>query len=150
MIQLLSKEEEIPYDLLLLADETVEAINKCIFQSDIYVLRRSDEIIALYVLIDIDTETVEIKYIAVRQDFQGQGIGQKLLKDAIARAKEKGFKRILIETADAGIKQLYIYQKAGFVVYDKKSNFFLDNFPEPIFEDGIQLKDMMMLQMEIG
>lgn len=150
MIQLLSKEEEIPYDLLLLADETIEAINRCIFQSDIYVLRRSNEIIAVYVLIGIDNETVEIKYIAVRQDFQGQGIGQELLKDAVVRAKEMGFKKILIETADAGIKQLYIYQKAGFVVYDKKTNFFLENFPEPIFEDGIQLIDMIMLKMEIG
>jgi ribosomal protein S18 acetylase RimI-like enzyme len=149
MIRLLEKDAKIPYDLLLLADETIEAINKYIHQSDIYVLDRNNAIIAVFVLQPLCCDTVEIKNIAVDTAFQGQGIGQELLKDAINLAKEKGFKQIIIGTGDAGIKQLYLYQKVGFEIYDIKHRFFIDNYPEPIFEKGIQLKHMIMLKKDL-
>ena len=149
MIRLLEKDKKIPYDLLFLADETIEAINKYIHQSDIYVLDRDNTIIAVFVLQTICGDTVEIKNIAVDTAFQGQGIGQGLLKDAINLAKEKGFKKIIIGTGDAGIKQLYLYQKVGFEIYDIKHRFFIDNYSEPIFENGIQLKHMIMLKNDL-
>jgi len=149
MIRLLEKDKTIPYDLLLLADETIEAINKYIHQSDIYVLDREQIIIAVCVLQTICSDTVEIKNIAVDAAFQGQGIGQGLLKDAINLAKEKGFKKIIIGTGDAGIQQLYLYQKVGFEIYDIKHGYFIDNYPEPIFENGIQLKHMIMLKKDL-
>jgi len=64
-------------------------------------------------------------------------------------AKEKGFKKIIIGTGDAGIKQLYLYQKVGFEIYDIKHRFFIDNYPEPIYENGIQLKHMIMLKKDL-
>jgi aminoglycoside 6'-N-acetyltransferase I len=149
MIRLLEKDKKVPYDLLLLADETIEAINKYIHQSDIYILDRDDVTIAVLVLQTICSETVEIKNIAVDTAFQGQGIGQVLLKDAINLAKRKGFKKIIIGTGDAGIKQLYLYQKVGFEIYDIKHRFFIDNYAEPIFENGIQLKHMIMLKKDL-
>jgi N-acetylglutamate synthase-like GNAT family acetyltransferase len=78
MIRLLEKDMKIPYDLLLLADETIEAIKKYIHQSDIYVLDGDNTIIAVFVLQPICSDTVEIKNIAVDTTLQGQGIGQKL------------------------------------------------------------------------
>lgn len=150
MVRLLKNEKKIPYNLLLLADETVEAINKYIHQSEIYVHERDKVIIAVFALQTIDSDTVEIKNIAVDTVFQGKGIGQELLKDAINIATEKGFKKIIIGTGDAGIKQLYLYQKVGFEIYDIKHRFFLDNYPVPIFENGIQLKHMVMLKKELN
>lgn len=146
MIRLLEKDKKIPYDLLLLADETIESINKYIHLSDIYVLERESVMIAVFALQPISDKTVEIKNIAVETAFQGQGIGQRLLKDAIDLAKSNGFKEIIIGTGDAGIMQLYLYQKVGFEIYEIKHRFFVDNFPEPIFENGIQLKHMIMLR----
>lgn len=146
---MLEKDKQIPYDLLLLADETTEAINKYINLSDIYVLKREDGIIALYVLQTISSDTIEIKNIAVDKAFQGQGIGRSLLEDAVDRAKRTGFKRIIIGTADAAVKQLYFYQKAGFEIYDIKHRFFLDNYPEPIYENGLQLKHMLLLKKDL-
>jgi N-acetylglutamate synthase-like GNAT family acetyltransferase len=149
MIRLLEKDKPIPYDLLLLADESIESINKYIHQSDIYVLERDDTMLAVFALQPISSDTVEIKNIAVDTALQGQGIGQGLLKDAIHIAKEKGFKEIIIGTGDAGIQQLYLYQKVGFEMYEIKHRFFIDNFPEPIFENGIQLKHMIMLKKDL-
>ena len=150
MIRFLEKDKTIPYDLLLLADESIESIDKYIHQSDIYVLEQDNTIIAVFALQAISSHTIEIKNIAVDKAFQGQGIGQELLKEATKLAKEKGFKEIIIGTGDAGIQQLYLYQKVGFEIYDIKHRFFIDNFPEPIFENGIQLKHMIMLRKDLN
>jgi ribosomal protein S18 acetylase RimI-like enzyme len=140
--------EKIPYDLLLLADETVEAINKY-FDCEIYVLEQENRIIAEYALERLNADEVEIKSIAVATDFQGQGAGKLLLRDAVGRAKGRGFKTIIIGTADVSIRLLRFYQKEGFEVFGVKSNFFVDNYPKPIYEGGKQLIDMVMLKKEL-
>jgi len=66
MIRQLSKDEKIPYDLLLLADETVEAIDKYIFSCDIYVLEKHDNIAGVYALRTTNSEEIEIEIIAGR------------------------------------------------------------------------------------
>ena len=148
-IRQLGKDEKIPYDLLLLADETRQAIDKYVFDSEIYVLERENKIIAEYVLQPISSSEIEIKNIAVRTEYQGQGIGKLLLRDATSRAEEKGFKTIIIGTGDVATKQLYLYKKEGFEVFDVKKNFFIDNYSEPIYENEIQLKHMIMLKKEL-
>lgn len=113
-VRKLRKEEKIPYDLLLLADETIEAIDKYIYNSDIYVLELNEIIYAIYVLQSLNNYTIEIKNIAVHENFQGQGIGMFLLKDAIQKSKNKEFNSLIIGTGDASFKQISLYQKAGF------------------------------------
>ncbi|HHT18561.1 MAG: GNAT family N-acetyltransferase [Euryarchaeota archaeon] len=145
-VRKLRTDEKIPYDLLLLADETIEAIDKCIEDSEIYILEKQQKILGVYVLQFIDKRSVEIKYIAVDEKFQGQGIGTFLLEDAILRAKKNGFENITIKTGDCGIKQLHLYQKVGFEIFDVEKNFFIDNFPEHIYEDGRLCKDRVILK----
>jgi aminoglycoside 6'-N-acetyltransferase I len=145
----LTEKEAIPYDLLLLADETVELINRYAKAGQIYVLEVNGQLIAVYVLQVIDPERIEIKNIAVAVHYQGQGIGKFLLKDATDRAKAQGYGTILIGTANGAIKQLYLYQKEGFEITAIKKNFFVDNYPAPVFENGILCKHMIMLEKQI-
>lgn len=147
-IRQLGKDEEIPYNLLLLADETVEAINKYIFDSEIYVLEQDNKIIAEYALLPLNKEEVEIKNIAVNPKFQGQGIGKSLLRDAATRAKSRGFRRIIIGTGDVS-KLLRFYHKEGFEVFGVRKGFFVDNYPKPIYDGEKQLKDMVLLKKEL-
>lgn len=155
VVRKLLTDQKIPYNLLLLADETKEAIDKYIEDSDIYVLERKtkknreNEIIGIYVVQSTDENTLEIKNIAVDEKYQGQGIGTFLLKDAEIRAKERGFKTIIIGTGDCGIKQIQLYQKVGFEIFDVKKNFLIDNYPEPIYENGKLCKDKVMLQKKL-
>jgi len=145
-VRKLHTSEKIPYDLLLLADETIEAIDENIKDSEMFVLEKQNKIWGVYVLQSIDKENIEIKYIAVDEKLQGQGIGTSLLKDAISKAKKKGYENIVIGTGDCGIKQLHLYQKVGFEIFDVKKNFFIDNYPEPIYENGRLCRDMVMLK----
>jgi N-acetylglutamate synthase-like GNAT family acetyltransferase len=148
-IRKLQDSEEIPYQLLLLADETKKAIDKYIFDSEIFVMEKNDEIIALYALKTINTKQIEIKNIAVSTDLQGKDIGSFLLKDAFERAKDLGFQSLLIGTGDASLRQLALYQREGFTKYEVINDFFIDNYPEPIYENGMQLKDMIVLEKKI-
>jgi aminoglycoside 6'-N-acetyltransferase I len=145
-IRQLGKDEEIPFDLLLLADPTEEAIKRYIFNSDIYVMTQDDNIIGVYVLQAISSDEIEIKNIAVAANCQGGGFGRLMLRDATIRAKEKGFKAIIVGTGDAPSRQLRFYRKQGFELFGTRKNFFVENYPEPIYEEGIQLKDMVVLR----
>jgi len=42
-----------------------------------------------------------------------------------------------------------LYKKEGFEVFGVRKNYFVDNYPEPIYENGTQLKDMIMLKKEL-
>jgi ribosomal protein S18 acetylase RimI-like enzyme len=147
--RLLHKEQPFTYELLLLADETVEAINKYFADSEIYGIEIDGELVGLYALYELNKEEIEIKNIAVSEGFQGKGIGTFLLKDAIEKSKQKGYKTIIIGTAETSIYQLNLYQRIGFQRFGIKKDFFLENYTEPIFENSILLRDMIMLKMEL-
>jgi ribosomal protein S18 acetylase RimI-like enzyme len=148
-IRQLRRDENIPYDLLLLADETLEAINRYIFDCEIYVLEKENQIIAEYALLVLNDKEVEVKNIAVATEHQRRGIGKTLLKDATRRARYRCFKRVLMGTGDTSGMPLCFYLKVGFERYAVKKDFFVLNYPKPIYEGGVQLKDMVMLKKEL-
>ena len=145
----LKTNEPAPYDLLLLADEEMQAIDRYIHQSEIYVAEKGDTLAGVYVLFPLDKNTAEIKAIAVHPDFQNRGIGKFMLSHASIQAQAKGFKELIAGTPTIAEFQLNFYQRAGFVLFDVKKNFFITYYTRPIFEDGKQLTDMAMLKKSL-
>ena len=145
-ISAIRDDETIPYDLLLSADPSEAALRAYLPHSTIYLAYINDELIAEYVLYPIGADAIEIKNIAVEEAYQGKGIGKKLLEDATQRATEAGYKTISIGTSNASIWQLYLYQQQGFELSALKMDFFIYNYTEPIYENGIQCKHMLMLK----
>mgnify|MGYP001767436975 CR=1 FL=1 len=148
-IRILKPGENIPYSLLLLADETREGINAYIHDSTIFVVEHQDEMIAVCATVMKDEEVMEIINIAVREDYQNNGIGYWLLLEIIKKAREQGYSELIIGTADCAEKQLYLYQKAGFRFSRVIKDFYIRKYPMPIFENGIQLKDMVILSITL-
>ncbi|NDV96219.1 GNAT family N-acetyltransferase [Dysgonomonas sp. 521] len=143
-------ESNYPYDLLLLADETVEGINTYLFDSDVYVVQIDDKAVGVFCLLPHDKEDVEIVNIAVAEEFQNKGIGSRMLGEVEKIAGGENYKRIILGTADCGFKQIRFYEKNGYSQYNVKKDYFLKKYPdEPIFENGIQLKDMVMLEKSL-
>ena len=89
----------------------------------------------------------ELMSIAVSPRQQQKGIGTILLKHAVATVRDLGARRLEVGTGTFGY-QLTWYQREGFRVFAIERNFFLENYPEPIYEQGIQLKDMLRLATE--
>ncbi|MDR2285768.1 MAG: GNAT family N-acetyltransferase [Sphingobacterium sp.] len=146
---LVEADNQLPYSLLLLADETRYAIDKYVFDSDVYVLKEEEEELAVFCLYRIDQDTVELKNIAVSSELQGKGIGSRLIKEIVAIAQRGGYKQLIVGTADCGVDQIRFYERNGFVQYTVKKDFFVHNYEEPIIENGIQLRDMVMLRLDL-
>jgi len=148
-IRKLATNEKMPYDLLLLADPSVTMINSYLPFSDVYVLEQKKQVIAVYVLLK-DNDAMEIKNIAVSPAHQGKGLGKILLQDAAQRARAGGFRKLCIGTGNSSIAQLYLYQRQGFEITAVRKNYFTTHYSEPIYENGIQCRHMIVLEKWLG
>ncbi|WP_019639272.1 GNAT family N-acetyltransferase [Paenibacillus fonticola] len=149
-IKKLSPEDAVPYDLLLLADPSKEIVDDYLLRGQCYIAARSGQmIVGVFVLLRTRPYTMEIINIAVREDFQGKGIGKKLMLQAIAKAKEQQVKTIEIGTGNSSLAQLALYQKCGFRIVGVDQDFFSHHYREEIFENGIRCRDMIRLRLEI-
>lgn len=141
----LYSDSEIPYHLLLLADETKEAIDQYIFKSDIYLLHDGTEDIAVMALFKTSDTEIEIKNIAVIESYRSKGIGSILMKKAKEIARENHYKTLTVGTSDTGFQQIRFYEKNGFIKTGIRKDFFIENYPFPIYENGLQMRDMILL-----
>jgi aminoglycoside 6'-N-acetyltransferase I len=139
----------IPYDLLLLADPSLEQIHSYLPFGKCYSAYVEGELIGAVVLLPIDESKVEIKNIAIAPFYQGKGYGKQLLQKVMDLAKVESYKTIRIGTANSSIGQLALYQKVGFEMQKMLFNFFLDNYEEAIYENGIQAKHMILLEKSL-
>ncbi len=145
----LQPEDPLPFDLLLLADETKEAIEKYIYDCEVFLVNQNGKSIAAFALYPINQPEIEIKNIAVVPELQGKGIGSDLIKEIVRIAKTENYSSLIVGTGDVSDVQIRFYERSGFVKYDMKKNFFIDNYKLPIIENGKQMKDMVMLRMKI-
>lgn len=138
---------EAPMDLLLLADPSVEKINGYLPASRCFVADFQGTLAGVCVVKLVAPNVYELMSIAVAPSEQQHGIGTQLLKHVIAAMDQSGAERLEVGTGTFGY-QLAFYQRHGFRVTGVDRDFFLRNYAEPIFEAGIQLKDMLRLTLE--
>ncbi|WP_210768849.1 GNAT family N-acetyltransferase [Zestomonas carbonaria] len=134
-------------DLLLEADPSREKIEGYLPRSRCFVATLDGAPAGVYVVLETAPAEYELMNIAVAPHLQGKGIGTTLLRHAIATVRELGARRLEVGTGTFG-HQLAYYQREGFRVSRVDRDFFLENYPEPIYENGIQHKDMLRLVLE--
>ncbi|MFP3919286.1 GNAT family N-acetyltransferase [Lysinibacillus telephonicus] len=149
IIRKMNKHEEPPMDLLLLADPSRKIVEEYVQRGECFVAENEDRIIGVYVLLPTRPETVELVNIAVIETEHGKGIGKQLIMNAIEIAKSKGYKTIEVGTGNSSIGQLALYQKCGFRITSIDIDFFIRHYPEEIFENGIQCRDMIRLSQDL-
>lgn len=149
IIRNLDNNKKLPYDLLLLADPSRELVDEYLKQSYVFVADVNNKTVGVCVLYHINRNKAEIKNIAVDPQYQKQGIGNTLMKEVIKQAADKGYKELIIGTGNNGFSQLYMYQRLGFEMTEIIRNFFIDNYKEPIFENGLQCKHMIILTKDL-
>lgn len=148
-IRRLKKEEQPPMHLLLSADPSEKMIHNYLKQGDCFVGEIEGQIIGVFVLSQQEPNMVEIMNVAVAEDYQGKGIGKQLIHHAIKSAKEEAYQTIEIGTGNSSIGQLALYQKCGFRIVGIDRDFFVRNYPEAIYENGIHCRDMIRLSKEL-
>jgi len=137
-----------PMELLLEADPSGEKIRAYLGEGRCFVATVNGETAGVYVLKPIGPLVYELMNISVAVTHQRKGLGTLLVKHAIASVREWGGRRLEVGTASFGF-YLTFYQREGFRVSSIVRDFFLQNYPEPIYEGGIQHKDMLRLTLEL-
>ena len=133
-------------DLLLLADEQENMIDKYLPGGDLFALYDGD-LKSVCVVVPINSETCELKNIATYEKYQGRGYGKALIK-YISDFYKNDYKIMLVGTGDT-LAILSFYENCGFEISHRLKNFFTDNYDHPMFEDGIQLIDMVYLKKKL-
>lgn len=134
-------------DLLLLADEQENMIDRYLERGTMYVLY-DNGVKGEVVVTDEGNGILEIKNIAVLPDYQAEGYGRLLINFLVKEYKDKKYNELQVGTGDSPLI-LSFYKKCGFIYHHRIKNFFVDNYYHPIYECGKQLVDMVYLRRKI-
>ena len=132
-------------DLLLLADEQEDMIARYLDDGRLFVLD-DDGTKCVAVVVALSAEECELKNIATYPQHQGKGYGKAMVEYLCDRYLG-AFETMYVGTGDVP-KTLGFYERCGFRISHRDENFFTDNYDHPMFEDGIQLRDMVYLRKD--
>lgn len=130
--------------ILLIGDESEKMIHRYLEQSNLYVGIIGDSTVAVCATMAVDDSTVEVKNLAVKAECRNRGIGRNMLQHV--ESLNPG-KTIILGTGETP-STLRFYEKCGYSYSHRVADFFTDNYPAPIIEEGVTLCDMIYLKKE--
>ena len=133
-------------ELLLLADEQEDMIDRYLEKGTMYVLDDGG-VKAECVVTDERDGCLEIKNLAVSPEHQGKGYGKALIQ-FLAEKYAGRYSFLLVGTGDSPLT-IPFYEKCGFARSHRVPNFFTENYRHPIYECGVQLVDMVYLRKKL-
>lgn len=76
-----------------------------------------DLIVGAYGLYPLDEQTCELRKMYLDKTYRGKGLGKFLLEDALAKARQLGFEKVVLETASVLKEAIALYKSYGFIEY---------------------------------
>jgi GNAT superfamily N-acetyltransferase len=140
-------------DLLLLADESEEMIDKYLERGDLFALYDDDVHAGARILKSVCVVTqesgdvCELKNIATYEKYHGKGYGSKLISYISEYYKDK-YATIIVGTGDVP-RALRFYEKNDFCISHRIKNFFIENYDHAMFDGDVQLVDMVYLSKSL-
>ena len=143
-IKIISENKRGFMDLLLLADEQEDMIDKYLERGILFALY-DNGLKSICVVTDEKDGIFEIQNLATYEPFQGKGYGSHLVEYVLSYYKDKG-KAMYVGTGDSLIP---FYDRCGFTFSHRLENYFVEHYKAPIYEAGIQLKDKVYLKKDL-
>lgn len=133
-------------EMFLEADPSKNMIRKYLSDSDVYALKKEDEIICIAVILPISRKVLELKNIVTKEKDRNKGYARILLKSLCGNYKQK-YEKMLVGTTENNIP---FYVKQGFDKYEKTiKNFFIDNYEEEIKDGELACTDMIYYSKDL-
>lgn len=145
-IREVSRDKKAYMDLLLLADEQEDMIDRYLDRGTMFILD-DDGVKAECVVTDEGSGVLELKNIAVAPQSQRRGYGRQLIQSIEERYRDQ-FHTFQVGTGASPLTMLF-YQNCGFVESHRIPGFFTAHYDHPIFECGTQLVDMVYLRKRL-
>lgn len=130
-------------ELLLMADPEWAVVEKYLYQGEMYALFVGETAVAEALVTYRPDGACELKNLAVDPAFQRKGYA-RMLVEHVAREMSGRFEKMYVGTSGPGL-----YERMGFVRAYTVENFFVDNYSEPIWDEGELLKDMHYLVRDL-
>lgn len=130
--------------LLLIGDESETMIDRYLDSGTLYVGLFNGKPIAVCVTVNLDSNTLEIKNLAVDAEYRRHGYGRRMLEYVESRHSNK---KIILGTGETP-STLKFYKSCGYSYSHRIPNFFIDNYSAPIIEEGVTLRDMIYLEKQ--
>jgi ribosomal protein S18 acetylase RimI-like enzyme len=141
--------EDLPWDLLLLADPDKKIVENYIYKSRIFVYEDDmDEIQGeIVVLKHRDKNHYEIMNVAVNPNHYRQGIGRQLMLYALHEILSyNDLAEIYVKTGDITDYAIKLYESVGFKIVEVVKDYFIDYYEEPIYEHGERLRNQVIMK----
>ena len=149
MIEELNK-KDLPWSLLLDADPDKEKVQVYVSRGSGWIWKEKEKTIGVLIYVAREKE-YEIVNVAVAPTYQGKGIGGKLLETAFQKLSQLASSQtqIIIRTGSTSSAALHLYQKMGYVEIGRVKDYFIHHYSEPIFENGDQFRDQVILAIHL-
>ena len=133
-------------DLLLLADEQENMIDRYLEAGTMYVLEEGGTV-SECVVTDAGEGVLEIKNLATAPAHQKKGYAKALIEFLVMEYRGR-YSVLQVGTGDSPLTVPF-YEKCGFTYSHRVKNFFTDNYDHPIYECGVRLVDMVYFQRKL-
>ncbi len=136
-----------PYTLLLMADPVQELVDRYIKSSDCFVATLNDKVVGVVVVQPQGAGKAEILNLAVDESFHRKGIARQLLRHVFTRwCPLHAIRELKVCTGTSAPGPLMLYQQEGFDLKELDRDYFVRNYPEPIWENGVQCRHRLILK----
>lgn len=128
-------------DLLLMGDESEEMIMKYLCLGRLFVGSVDGCDVAVVVVTERSDGSAEVNNLAVAPGYRRKGIGRMMLSHVESICQ---YRAIYIGTGETP-STLRFYESCGYRYSHRVADFFTDNYPSPIIEEGVTLTDRVYL-----
>lgn len=132
-------------DLLLIGDESERMIDRYIGRGRLFAGYCGEDAVGVCLTADKGRGVIEIKNLAVVPEFRHRGIARAMINHV--EMSNQG-KTLILGTGESPYN-LNFYRGLGFVYSHRVADFFTENYPEEIVEDGVVLRDMIYLKKQL-
>ena len=106
---------------------------------DRYLLLLEDEQIIGYAGAWLVLDEAQVTNVAIAPEKRGQGFGHKLMAELMARARERGARRMTLEVRPSNTAALALYKDCGFADYGRRPRYYQDNGEDAVIMWNMKL-----------
>jgi len=137
-------------ELLLDADPDEHRVADHLAHGELYVARNGGAAAGVIVIRQMGENTWEIMNCSVAPEYRRQHLGTALVQHALDVIRNKRGRYAELGTSDASPGPMALYESCGFQVSGIIKNHFTENYPAPVWDNGVQCIDMIRMRRELA
>lgn len=145
-IEIQEKDTPELWKLYLDADPERAVVLQYLPQCRVFALEENGLPLAAACVLPLNRNTCELKNLAVAPSYQRKGLGARLCRGVFEACRQYGFTKITVGTADIAHAPVPFYEKLGFRRTGLLKDFFIIHYAAPIYDGGVQCRDMVLLE----